>query len=155
MELSVTNTLALFETTKSERETFALRMVQEIKEGNIDPLKVHMQVKSTEHLLDMLKDNPEYRALLLEQAEKNGKKFEMYNSEFQVKEAGTKWDYSKCDDAVYTELEKELAGIQSKIKERQKFLQTIPESGIADPVNGNMIYRASKSSTTIVQCSLK
>lgn len=155
MELSTTSTLALFETDKKQREAFARNIINEIKEGNADPLKVHMQVKSAEHLLEAVKDNDEYKELLLEAAQKHGKSFTMYNSDFQVKEAGTKWDYIECEDEVINGLYDELEELKARIKEREKFLQTIPESGIADPVTGSMIYRANKTSTTTVQVNLK
>jgi hypothetical protein len=155
MQLTTSSTLALFETTKEQREVFAQQMLNEIKEGNIDPLKVHMQVKSAEHLLDTLKDNPEYKKLLLDAAEKHGKKFETYNAEFQVKEAGTKWDYSNTGDTKLDELQAKYAALGEQIKSRQKFLQTLPASGMADPETGAMIYPATKSSQTIVSCTLK
>lgn len=155
MELTTTSTLALFETTKEQREVFAQNMLMAIREGQIDPLKVHMQIKSAEHLLDTLKDNPEYKSLLLEQAEKHGKKFETYNAEFQVKEAGVKWDYSQCADDFYYDLVAKRDALDREIKERQKFLQCVPIEGMASPQTGGIIYPASKSSTTIVQCTLK
>jgi hypothetical protein len=155
MELTTSSTLALFETTRDQRAVFIDNILNEIKEGNVDVLKVHMQLKCTEQLLDTLNGNPEYKKMLLEQAEKHGKKFETYNAEFQVKEAGTKWDYSQCGDYTLYGLVAEQAELDKKIKDRQKFLQTLPASGMADPETGAMIYPATKSSTTIVQCSLK
>lgn len=155
MELSTTSTLALFETTKAQRQTFVQNIITEVREGNVDILKLHMQAKCNEQLLKELIDSKEYKSLLLEQAEKHGKKFEMYNSEFQVKEAGTKWDYSNCNDEYYNELLRRQDTLNKQVKEREKLLQTLPSSGMACPETGNMIYPASKSSTTIVQCTLK
>lgn len=156
MEITTASSaLALFETTKAQRESFAAAIVSEIKEGNIDPLKIHMQLKSAEHLLKSTNENPEYKSLLLDAAEKHGKKFETYNAEFQIKEAGTKWDYSNCGDDKLIELEFRINALTDQLKARQKFLQTIPAAGIADPETGAMLYPATKSSTTIVQCTLK
>lgn len=156
MELmTASSALALFETTKDQRRTFIANIIAEAKEGNIDVLKLHMQAKCSEQLMKELLSNDDYKSLLMEQAEKHGKKFEMYNSEFQIKEAGTKWDYSKCEDVTYQELLEQQAEINDKIKAREKLLQTIPASGVVDPDTGVMIYPASKSSTTIVQCTLK
>lgn len=153
--MSAHSALALFETTKAQREQFAALIIDEIKEGRTDPLKVHMQLKSCEHLMESVKENPEYKELVLEAASKHGKRFETYNAEFETSEAGVKWDYSQTGDTVLDELMATKAELDAKIKDRQKFLQTIPESGMADPENGNMLYRASKSSTTIIKCKLK
>lgn len=156
MELmNASSALALFETTKAQRESFAQAIVSEIKEGNIDPLKIHMQLKSAEHLLKSTNENPEYKSLLLEAAEKHGKKFETYNAEFQIKEAGTKWDYSQTNDTTLFDMMRRAEDLDNKIKARQKFLQTIPAAGVADPETGEMLYPATKSSQTIVSCTLK
>lgn len=153
--MNASSALALFETTKAQRETFAAAIISEIKEGNIDPLKIHMQLKSAEHLLKSTNENPEYKSLLLDAAEKHGKKFETYNAEFQIKEAGTKWDYSNCGDEILDQLNSEMDLLNAKIKYREKLLQTLPETGMACPITGGIIYPATKTSTTIVQCTLK
>lgn len=150
--MTAPSALALFETTKDQRRTFIANIITEAKEGNIDVLKLHMQAKCSEQLMKELLSNDDYKSLVMEQAGKYGKKFEMYNSEFQIKEAGTKWDYSKCEDTTYQELLEQQAEINDKVKAREKLLQTIPASGVVDPDTGAMIYPASKSSTTIVQC---
>ena len=40
MNLTVTN-LSLFETSKEERQNFAIQVTNNLLEGNADPLKVH------------------------------------------------------------------------------------------------------------------
>lgn len=156
MEITTASSaLALFETTKEQRESFAQAIIAEIKEGNIDPLKVHMQLKSAEHLLKTVNDNPEYKSLLLDQAQKHGKKFETYNAEFQVREAGVSYDYTKCEDVSLDTMYEELAELKKKIKAREETLKHLPLGGLADTETGAVIYPPVKTSTTIVQCTLK
>lgn len=155
MELTTTSTLALFETTKEQRKTFVNSIIEQVINGEVDVLKVHMQAKCTEQLMKELTDNPHYKTELLDAAQKHGKKFETYNSEFRVKEAGVKWDYSNCNDSYYDALVSDMKTMQEKIKVREKFLQTLPPSGVASPDTGEMLYPAIKTSTTIVQCTLK
>lgn len=156
MELmNASSALALFETTKAQRESFAQALISEIKEGNIDPLKIHMQIKSAEHLLKLTNENPEYKSLLLDAAEKHGKKFETYNAEFQIKEAEVSYDYTKCEDVTLDTYYKELEELKKKIKARESLLKALPPEGVADTSTGAVIYPPSKSSTTIVQCTLK
>lgn len=155
MELSTTGILSLLQTTKEQRGTFVSDVINRIKNGEFSPVLCHLQLKCMEALVDDVVTSDEYKELLLEEATKHGKTFEMYNGKFQIKEAGTKYDYSVCEDVVYNELMSAKAELDAKIKERQKFLQNIPENGIADPDNGNMIYRAAKSSTTTVTVTLK
>lgn len=155
MELSTTGILSLLQTTKEQRGTFVSDVISRIKNGEFSPVLCHLQLKCMEALVEDVVTSDEYKELLLEEAAKHGKTFEMYNGKFQIKEAGTKYDYSVCEDVVYNELMSAKAELDAKIKERQKFLQNIPENGIADPDNGNMIYRAAKSSTTTVTVTLK
>lgn len=154
-QLTTTGILSLLQTTKEQRQNFVSDVIGRIKNGEFSPVLCHLQLKCMEALVEDVITSDEYKSLLLEEAEKNGKTFEMYNGKFQIKEVGTKYDYSVCEDTVYNELVAQKSHLDAKIKERQKFLQNIPEGGIADPDNGNMIYRASKSSSTTVTVTLK
>lgn len=156
--------LSLFETTKEERKQFAREIVDAMREGQIDPLKVHMQLKSAESLIKNLldkKENPEtaelYSVSLLEAAEKYGKKFGLYNSEFQIKEAGTTYDYSQTNDDELFDLMEQEKALKEKIKARQEFLKKLPLSGI-EVLRGDelvTLYPPAKSSTTTVAVTLK
>lgn len=158
-QLTAISILALFETDKAQRASFVQDVITKMQDGTADPLKVHLQMKCMEDLVNGFigskKGSKEYKDLVLEAAQKHGKEFDYYNAKFSVKEVGTKYDYSVCEDVVMNELLAQQAGLKTRIDERAKFLQTIPESGMADPENGNMIYRAVKTSTTSVTVKLK
>lgn len=155
MELTATNVLSLFQTTKEDRQSFVNSMVLAMKEGHADPIQVHTQIKCLEHLIEEMKDNEEYKSMLLDESAKHGKSFTRYNADFTVREVGVKYDYSVCQDEVMKELQYEKEVIDGKIKMRQKLLQTIPGSGMVDPSNGNLIYPPVKTSTTSVIVKLK
>lgn len=156
MTLTTTN-LSLFETTKSERQTFAQSVIEGLMEGNFDPLKVHLQVKCMEDLIKQITSNDVYKDLLVTEASKYGKAFEHYNSKFEIKEMGVKYDFENCGDPVLQSLEQQLESIQNEVKERQKFLRTIPESGMEILVDDELIkvYPPTKTSTTTVTINLK
>jgi len=155
MELSTTGILSLLQTNKEQRQSFANDLIQRIENGEIDPILVHLQLKCMEQVVETAIGHEKYKSLLLEEATKHGKTFEKYNGTFSIREVGTKYDYSKCEDAKYNDMIAEKEALDKEIKERAKFLQNIPEGGIADPENGNMIYRATKSSTTSVTVTIK
>jgi hypothetical protein len=163
-------TLQLFQTTKQARKEFVQKLVNEIEEGNIDPLTIHLQVKAIEDLLLKLTSTDEkknkaclgialrYKKLLLEEADKYGKKFEYGNAEFQQKEAGVKYDFSECGDVQLMSLYDELEVLKEKIKKREDFLKAIDGSlNQVDESTGEVctLYPPSKSSTTILQVTLK
>ena len=145
----------LFQTSKAEREQFVASIVETIEQGQTNPLKIHLQIKAMEEIITQLKENVTYRHALLNEAEKHGKKFEYQNAEIAIREVGTKYDYSQCGDEHLHELMEQKSALDNAIKNRQKMLQTLPASGVADPINGNMIYPAVKTSTTSVVVTLK
>jgi len=157
-ELSTANILSLFETTKAERASFVSDVVTRLNEGVADAIKVHLQVKAMEDVVKSLNDNKEYKALVLDAAEKNGKKFTYQNAEFSIKEVGTKYDYSNCGDTILSADQAQLDELSEKVKSRQKFLQMIDVAGldiITEDGEAVKVYPPSKTSTTSVAVSLK
>ena len=157
-QLTTTSIISLFHTNKEERASFVNDVISKLESGEADPIKVHLQIKCMESIVKDLNDNKDYRLMLLSAAEKNGKKFTAYNSEFSIKEVGTKYDYSNTGDIEYSDLEKQSAEFSEKLKSRQKFLQTIPVAGmdiITSEGEAIHIYPPSKSSTTAVAVTLK
>jgi hypothetical protein len=93
-ELTTTSILALFETNKEQRQSFALSLVDEIEQGNVNPLKVHLQIKCMEDIIKLLNSNTIYKKAVLEEAEKQGQKsFEYQNAKVEIKETGVKYDF--------------------------------------------------------------
>lgn len=170
LEMSTISTLALFETNKSQRVSFVEDVLSKLRDEQADPLKVHIYIKAMEEIISTMtvldeKKNKtpwlakEYRELLLTAAEKHGKKFNLNNAEFSIKETGTSYDWLKCEDSVLNNLLAEKLRIDTDIKARQEFLKNIPDSGleVLDKETGDMtmIYKPAKSSTTAVSVSLK
>jgi len=156
MKIATVTDLSLFETTKSERKDFAQRVVNGIKEGLSDPLKVHLQVKCMEDLIKQITSHPDYKDLTLDEAAKYGKSFEHYNAKFEIKEMGVKYDYSNCGDPIYNQLANELAELEKKVKDRQTFLKAVQpgtELLIEDEVI--ILYPPVKTSTTSITVNLK
>jgi hypothetical protein len=153
--LQPTSIMALIDTNKESRQAFIRASIANLKDGGADPLLFHIHVKNMESMLKDLTGNREYKDLVHEAAVPYGKSFERHNAKVEIKEAGTKWNYDRCEDETYNALRAQLDEIKGKMAEREKFLQNVPEGGICDPEHGNMIYRASKSSSTTVAITLK
>lgn len=166
--LTTTSILALFETTKEQRSNFVHDIVSKMVDEQVDPLKIHLQVKAMEDIITGLTSRDEkknknfayavtYQNLLLEAAEKHGKKFQLHNAEFSIKEVGTSYDFSKCEDIELIELLKDQDILKEKIKAKQDFLKTVPLSGLEILIGDELVkvYPPSKTSTTSVAVSLK
>lgn len=169
-ELSTISILSLFETTKDQRNSFCTDIVEKLVDGETDPLKVHLQIKAMEEVIKTLTDSSEktnknfalamtYKNILLTAAEKHGKKFQLHNAEFSIKEVGTAYDFSKCEDAELTAMLMQQDELKEKIKAKQEFLKTVPLSGLVvtneDTGDTYKVFPPSKTSTTSVAVSLK
>lgn len=159
-QLTTTSILSLFDTTKEQRESFALDVINRLEAGDADPLKVHLQVKCMEEMIKTLTANTRYKSALLDAAEKHGtKSFQFHNAKFDIREVGTKYDYSNCGDPVHQRLDQQVASLTIELKAREKFLQTMPEKGMPtfDEETGEALtlYPPSKTSTTSVAVTLK
>lgn len=160
MELLTTQSLSLFETTKEARAAFVNQIIEQVHEGEQDPIKVHLQLKCAEDIIKQITSNDIFKGDLLDACDKQGGKSFMYQSaKFEKKEVGTKYDYSQCNDQVLVSLEAQHAELTEKLKQRQKFLQTVPIAGyiVTDEDSGETfkVFPPSKSSTTSVAVTLK
>ena len=156
MRIVTTTDLSLFETTKAQRQDFAQSVINSIKEGLTDPLKVHLQIKCLEDIVKQLTTHPEYKDLTLEEANKHGKSFELHNAKFEIKEAGVKYDYSNCGDPVYNELAQKMVELEKEIKDRQAFLKAVkPGTEILVEDEVVILYPPVKTSTTSITVNLK
>lgn len=159
LDLRATDIVALFETNKTQRQTFVTMVIDSLNNGDVDPLKLHLQVKCMEDIIAALKEDATYRDHVLDAAQRNGKSFEYQHAKIEVREVGTKYDFSGCDDPVYHELAQQAKDAASALKGREAVLKAIPATGmvITDEATGetNKVYPPTKSSTTSVVVTLK
>lgn len=169
MELSTENILSLFQTDKNQRLSFVNHIMESLENGTADPLKVHLQIRSMEDIINSLTNTDpkknkhyqiamQYKKLLLDEAEKNGKKFTLHNAEFSLKEVGTKYNYDQCNDEVILNLHSQQKALDASVKEQENYLRNLPLGGtdIVTPDGEKVrIYPPSKSSTTAVTVQLK
>lgn len=168
MQMSPLSTLALLNSNKSQRKSFCLQIIEQLENGEADPLQVHVFLKNIEQIFKMLTDEKtgkdfaeRYRAALLEAASKEGKisnGFEKYNAKFQIKETGIKYDWTKCEDEELNELLVQQEKIDAMVKARQEFLKTVPDSGLiitnGETGETRKVYKPAKSSTTTISVNL-
>ena len=157
MNLPALPDLSLFETSKAERLSFAQSVVNNAKDGFINPLKLHLQVKCLEDLIKQITSNPDYKELTIDEAYKYGKTFEQYNAKFEIKEMGVKYDFTNCGDPIMTDLLEQQATLDAQIKDRQKFLKSVPAEGLQTLIEDEVVtlYPPVKTSTTTISVNLK
>jgi chromosome segregation ATPase len=147
--LSVINVMP---SNKAEVKTFVQDAKERILSGNENTLKIAAQLKAMEEVIKELREDKDIREAVLNEYEKTGKTFQMFNSEFQKKETGVKYDFSVCGDTEWEDLNKEIEPIKAKIKERETFLKVVKNQ--ISTTDGIIINPPVKTSTTTVTVTL-
>jgi hypothetical protein len=146
-------------TTKEERTEVVREIFQELLEGRINAMELHIRMKCIEEVVKQLTSMPAYKAIVLDDAEKHGKSFQYHNAKIDIREVGVKYDYSKCGSSELSELYVHAANVDSRIKVLESYLKPLPFSGIQviNQSTGEVEthYPPAKTSTTSVAVTFK
>lgn len=146
-------------TTKEERTAVVREIFQEVLEGRINPMELHIRMKCLEEVVKQLTSMPAYKAIVLDDAEKHGKSFQYHNAKVDIREVGVKYDYSVCGSSALAELYEKQDSINDSIKELESYHKGLPTSGItvvlASTGEVETHYPPVKTSTTSVAVTLK
>ena len=146
-------------TTKEERTAVVREIFQEVLEGRINPMELHIRMKCLEEVVKQLTSMPAYKAIVLDDAEKHGKSFQYHNAKVEVKEMGHKYDYSGCGSGALAELYEKQDAINDAIKGLETYHKGLPTSGIQVLIQHTgeveTHYPPAKTSTTSVAVTLK
>ncbi|OQB67233.1 MAG: hypothetical protein BWX92_04026 [Deltaproteobacteria bacterium ADurb.Bin135] len=156
METAI-STLSVLPSNRDQIKSFSRQLKDEIMGGSLDPLKTLVHLKFIEKMLaDILKDEELDELFIRELAlYGNEKVVEIAGAKLSLMEAGTRYDYEASGDPKWFDLKKESTEASERLKEREKFLQTIPyDAGVVDPDTGVFITRPPKTSKTKVKCVL-
>jgi hypothetical protein len=155
METAI-STLSQLPETKKQIETFANQLEQGLINGQIIPTDLLRFQKAMEKVFEKIKPT------LIESAISEVKNYEknaiIKGSEFSIVEAGTKYDYSNCNDFEYNMLNTQLEALKSTLKDRETFLKSIKEPlQMIDELTGEVyaIYPPKKTSTTTLKVTFK
>lgn len=117
--------------SKATQRELTQSFIEQITEGEKNPLDVVIAVRAAAEVLANVTKDDRVREAVLAEIDKNGGKTVSRNGvRFDQRETGVKYDYSDCCDPEYKRLSEELAALQEKVKERQKFLLGVPTEGL-------------------------
>jgi len=145
--------LRTFPQNKGDIQALACDWTNQILEGNSDPIKVAIQIKKVQAVLDQVTAG--IKDYVLTEAEKYGKTTEIEGVKIEISELGVRYDYSVCGDSVWSQLDSELKALTEKKKEREKFLCAIPDTGTVDPETGELINKPLRSGTRGIKMTIK
>lgn len=114
----------LMTSNKAFRTDLAQRVVQDVKDGIIDPLEAFIYANKGQEVFDAIVTN--IRPIIAgKQIQKGGIK--MYDAEIIEKKNPDKYSFDVCNDSEWDKLNAQLTDIKAKMKERETFLKTLKE----------------------------
>jgi Skp family chaperone for outer membrane proteins len=126
MPQSPRDLLTLMASTSTQIDVFSDGVIQSVKEGDINPLTVLIQLKAMEKATERILK--EIKANLLTEADKYpGNDFEYLGNKITKAEHGTKYDFAKCGDPDLKVFEAEKEKADKNLKDRQDFLKSLKE----------------------------
>ena len=139
---------------KKQISDAANNVAKQIKDGNIDGIKTLIAVNKFSRLCKAIDSGIRKVAVT---SIKIGEKetYEGYGCEINRAETGVKYDYSKCNDEVWDNLDAEIKRLTNEKKEREKFLRSIPDEGVANPETGEIIKKPVRTATDNFKITLK
>ncbi len=154
---SALSVISILPSNKEQVKVFSRKLKDEILASDHDPLKILVQLKMIEKIIDdILKDDlidhHFLKEFLLYEKEKT---IEINGAKLSQFETGVKYHYEDSGDPVWNDLDARIIMLTEKRKEREKFLQAIPyDAGIVDSETGVFLTRPPKSSKTKVKVVL-
>lgn len=147
--MNTLSTITIFPETKEQLKSFQAEIKQEILFSSADPLEVLKRFKYLEKILKFVFNDKEINECFLNEAEKRESKTFIENDcEYSIKEVGTKYDYSQCNDVILDDINQQIKELTKKKSERETLLKSLGNNSIADAETGQELYPPSKTSTT-------
>lgn len=119
-------------TIADKKDLVKKSLKDQILSGYMNPLEFYRQAKVIADVIEDLKKDPEIFDAAYSERLKYGKEKPSINGSIVDVSTRTTYDYASCGDPVYDEL-------KEKIKDREKFLKALPETGTVDPETGVFI----------------
>jgi hypothetical protein len=131
---------------KAGIELFANALVDGLMSGDVDPLEIRAKIDAIERIIKAVKDNQQFRDVVLDAADLHpDKTFEVNGIKF-TKAESTQYDYS--NDPVWRDLKFKESNFAGLRKEREAVLKALKEP---TTINGDMCNPPIKKSSTTVR----
>lgn len=157
--------------SKPAADAVAQRFYDQVMEGEKSPTQIVEFINFVASVGDALKNKEDIKGknkwvdLVREEIEKNGEKGKFvskYGTKFSLQEVATKYDYTKCGDPIWTNLNAQIEELKEKIKVRETFLKSLTtavQMSFPDPSTGELLENVNlfppvKSSTSSYKTEL-
>lgn len=132
-----------FPTIAEKKDLVYKSIKDQIVTGYMNPLEFYRQAKIIIDVVEALKKDPDIFDCAWTERDKYGKEKPKINGAVIDKGQRTTYDYASCEDPTYNEL-------KTLLKDREKFLQSLPASGTVDPETGLLIKAPVQNISTFI-----
>lgn len=149
--------LALAPSTATSIDIFSDGIIQSVKNGEVNPLAVVVQLKAMEQATERIRKEIKSE-LMTEVGKYPEKKFTFMGNEITKSEHGTKYDYTVCNDPVWFDLENKFKAAKAAKEKREEWLKTMAgKETIIDKDSGEVtdIFPPMKTSSSGINVSIK
>lgn len=105
---------------------FAKELADNIKDGKVEPIMVHIFLKRIEAIQKVLKADEGVQEAIISEASKHieeGKTFDYMGAKLSLGATYTAYDYTNCNDPLWTALNAITDEVKEAKSAREKFLQ--------------------------------
>ena len=144
--------------SKAKMDEIVTRLVTGVQDGSIDPLQLLVKLKFAQSIIEDTISSIQPNCVDEASKYHKGEDIKLLGAELKVKEAGTKYDFSGCNDPIYQKYESVISENKEAQKDRTNFLKSIKtKTTLVDDETGEVyeIMPPIKKSTTIVQVTIK
>jgi hypothetical protein len=121
--METTSLINLMPSTKSEMLLFVEKTVNMVNAGEVNPLELSVKLKVIEETIGKIRKEIADKAT--DEAIKYGKSFEKNGCKVEVANVGVKYDFTNCNDALWSEIDKSIKDATEEKKKRETFLKSL------------------------------
>lgn len=157
LPITANGVLAMMASTSTEIDVFSDSVIESVKSGNKNPIKVLIQLKAmdkaSERIQKEIKEN-----YMTEAGKYPGTSFEFMGNKIDKQDVSTTYDYTVCQDPEWTRLNLLITEAKEQLKARETFLKTLqkPLTEVDEDTGAiSKIHPPSKKSVPGLKVSIK
>lgn len=130
--MTAISVIALMPATKAQQQAFSTQVIDAVLNGEIDPLKVDVYLKSIEDTIATIRKHSDVKRVTIDAAEKYAEKsFEAYGAKVTLVTKSTK-NYAACGDDAYNAMTAQMDALKAAIKAREAALDAGVDPGTGE-----------------------
>nr|DAN34886.1 MAG TPA: hypothetical protein [Caudoviricetes sp.] len=132
--------IGIFPVTKQSQQELANSLIIPVLDGEVNPIEHVAKMRGLYDALKKVLDDDRIKDSVITETEKYGKSASWNGCEITLKEIGSSYDYSVCNDPVYNAYLVRLKELQADMKDREAFLKSVPDNTtIVDDSTGEIV----------------